>query len=106
MSSEEAPAPLPYRVSYSQHARNELRALLERAEAAGRGPEYFQAAREIDSRLRIYPQFGEPLIDLTQERGQIYVGIVAPLVVRYVIYEDLRQVMVANPIRELRRSAP
>lgn len=101
MSSEEAPPPVPYQVSYSGRVREELRGLLERAQAAGRGKEYLEAAKEIAARLRIYPQFGDPLLDLTHETGKVWIATVGPLVVRYAIYEDLRLVIVATPIREL-----
>lgn len=101
MSSSEAPAPVPYKVSYSQRVRDDLRLLIERAQAAGRGKEHLDAAKEIAARLRIYPQFGDPLLDLTHETGKIWIATVWPLVVRYAIYEDLRLVMVATPIMEL-----
>ncbi len=101
MSSEEAPPPVPYKVSYSERVREELRGLLEKAQAAGRGKEYLEAAKEIAARLRIYPQFGDPLLDLTHETGKVWIATVGPLVVRYAIYEDLRLVIVATPIREL-----
>jgi hypothetical protein len=105
MSSAKPPPPEPYEVCYSQHVRHELRALLQRAQARGHGKEYLEAAREIDWRLRIYPQFGEPLMDLTQQPGTIWHGTVGPLVVRYAIYEDLRLVVVATPIMDAQGSA-
>jgi len=98
MSSDEPSKPAPYKVSYSQRVREELRALLERARDAGHGKEYLEAAKEIAMRLRLYPQFGEPIIDLTHEAARIWIGTVGPLVVRYAIYEDRRLVMVATPI--------
>jgi hypothetical protein len=49
----------------------------------------------------VYPQFGEPLADLTQEPGQVWIGTVAPLVVRYAIYDELRLVIVAVPVMPL-----
>ena len=52
---------------------------------------------EIDRRLHMYPQFGEPLTDLALERGQIWIGTVGTLVVRYAILEDRKIVMVAAP---------
>jgi hypothetical protein len=62
------------------------------------------AAKEIEARLRIYPQFGDPIIDLTHELGQIWIGTIGPLVVRYAIYEDRRLVMVVTPIMPLPNS--
>jgi hypothetical protein len=104
MSSPKPPPPEPYKVSYSRHVRDELRTLLERAKAAGHGKEYLEAAREIASRLRIYPQFGEPLLDLTYQRGTMWISTIGPLVVRYAIYEDRRVVVVATPIMDARGS--
>ena len=46
-------------------------------------------------RLRVYPQFGDPLIDLLAEVGQIRLGIVPPLAMRYAVFEERRQVFVA-----------
>ncbi len=52
------------------------------------------ALKEFHRRLGIYPQFGDPLIDLTQEPGQVRIGIVRPLTMRYVVLEDRRLVVV------------
>ncbi len=101
MSNEPLPPPAPYKVSYPQHVRDELQRLLQRARTAGQGKVFLDAAREIDSRLRVYPQFGEPILDLTHESGKLWIGTIGPLVVRYAIYEDLRLVMVATPIMPL-----
>ena len=92
-------------MSYSDHVRNELRALLERARAVGHGKEYLEAATEMASRLRIYPQFGEPLLDLTHRPGTIWIGTIGPLVVGYVIYEALRLVVAATPSMDAQGSA-
>ena len=94
-------SPVPYRVSYSERVRNELRALIIKAQDRGLGRQVLDAAKEMDRRLRIYPQFGQPLKDLTLESGQVWIGVVAPLVVRYALYEDRRIVMVAAPTMPL-----
>ena len=52
------------------------------------------ALREFYRRLQIYPQFGDPLIDLQQQAGQIRIGIVPPLAMRYGVLEERRQVFV------------
>jgi hypothetical protein len=96
--TEPADAPIPYRVVYSERVREELRELVARARASGLGPEVLAAVKEIDRRLRVYPQFGEPLVELTHEPGQVWVGAVGPLVVRYALYEERRLVMVAVPL--------
>ena len=45
-----------YRVAYSERVRIELRSLRDRAVAAGHGRGVLDALRELDDRLRIYPQ--------------------------------------------------
>jgi hypothetical protein len=57
--------------------------------------------KELERRLRIYPQFGEPERDLSQEAGQIYNGTVPPLVVGYAVFEDRRLVFVGSAPRLL-----
>ena len=96
--SEPANAPAPYQVAYSGLARGAIPPLVTRARAAGGGAEVLAALKELDRRLRIYPQFGEPLVDLTHESGQIWMGTVPPLVVRYSLYEERRLVIVVVPI--------
>jgi len=71
-----------------------LRELAAVAKARGDGPAFLAALREFHRRLCVYPQFGDPLIDLRQEAGQIRIGIVPPLAMRYVVLEDRRQVFV------------
>ena len=90
-------APVPYRVVYSAAAREALRKLAARAKAAGRGEPFLAAVKEFDRILRLYPQFGEPLTDLTLEAGQVWRGTVPPLVLRYAVYEERRLVIVATP---------
>jgi hypothetical protein len=99
--SPAAPAPVPYRVSYSELVRNELRDLIARARARGLGRQVLAAVKEIDKRLRIYPQFGQPLQDLELEPGQVWIGTVPPLVVKYVLDEEKRQVTVVVPLTAL-----
>jgi hypothetical protein len=84
-------------VSYSEAAREALRQLAARAWARGQGPSFAAAVKELDRLLHLYPQFGEPLTDLTLEAGQVWRGTVSPLVVRYAIYEERRLVVVAAP---------
>lgn len=70
----------------------------------GFGPQFLSAVKEIDQRLRLYPQFGQPLCDLKLEPAQIWIGVVPPLVVRYVLDTDRRLVMVTTPILALPQS--
>jgi hypothetical protein len=72
-----------------------LLALADVARERGDGEEFLAAVKEFHRRLCLYPQFGDPLIDLSQESGQVRIGIVRPLVMRYGVFEDRRVVMVA-----------
>jgi len=68
------------------------------AKERGLGPQFLAALKEIDYRLRIYPQFGQPLSDLTLETAVIWIGVVPPLVVHYVLDEAQRTVFVVVPL--------
>src|SRR5437899_2495564 len=68
-----ASGPTPYRVSYSERVRQRLLALAEAARQRGDGEEFLAGMKEFHRRLSLYPQFGEPLADLTQEPGQIWI---------------------------------
>ncbi len=102
--SEPFPSPVPYRVAYSGRVRNEWRGLIARARSRGLHQQVLAAARMIDTRLRIYPQFGDPLRDLELEPARVWIGCVAPLVVQYVLDDERRTVMVVVPIQPLPRS--
>jgi hypothetical protein len=91
----------PYRVVYSEVVREALRDLLILARDRGVSEPFLQAVRDIDHRLRWYPQFGDPVIDLKHEAGQIWIGTVPPLVVRYAIFEERRLVFVSIPLMPL-----
>ena len=84
----------PYQVSYSERVRQRLRALAAEAVRRGDGSQFIAALREFHRLLCLYPQFGDPIIDLTGERGQSYTGIIRPLAMRYGVYEERRLVMV------------
>jgi hypothetical protein len=102
--TESSSKPAPYRVSYSRHVREELRSLVSRANQRGLGPQVLAAVRTIDERLRIYPQFGQPLYDLKLEPAQLWIATVPPVVVKYVFDEERRQVMIVAPFEQLPRS--
>ena len=72
-------------------------ALAARAIERGDGEAFLAAAKEFHRRLCLYPQFGDPLIDLTLESGQIWIGIFRPLAMRYGLYENRRLVLVVTP---------
>jgi phosphoserine phosphatase len=84
-------------VVYSERVREALKATLARAVALGIGREVLEAVKVIDDRLRIYPQFGEPLQDLAMAGQTVWIGTVQPFVVRYVIDEERRLVFVILP---------
>lgn len=93
--STAASGPVPYRVVYSERVRQRLLALADVARERGDGEAFLAALKEIHRRLCLYPQFGEPLIDLVQEVGQVWIGIVRPLAMRYGVFDEQRVVMVA-----------
>jgi hypothetical protein len=103
MSNPAEPS-VPYRVVYSQRVRSEFRELHHRAAARGFGDKVLDAAKQIDARLRLYPQFGQPLRDLATPGETVWLGIVAPLAVQYVIDENKHIVFVLAPFKALPNS--
>ena len=94
MSGATPPAQ-PYRVLYSARVRERLLALADVARERGDAEAFVTALREFDRRLRLYPQFGDPLTNLRHESGQIWIGIVRPLAIRYTVFDERRTVVVA-----------
>jgi hypothetical protein len=92
---EKSERPAPYTVEYSSSVLLRLRQLAGEATARGDGPAFAAALKEFDRLLRLYPQFGDPLSDLQVGGGQIRLGIVRPLSVRYGVNEDMRIVFCA-----------
>ena len=88
--------PVPYRVAYSERVRQRLLALADIARERGDGEAFVAAVKEFHRRLCLYPQFGEPLSDLTQELGQVWLGVVRPLAMRYGVFDERRVVMVVE----------
>jgi hypothetical protein len=80
---------------YSEQVRQRLLALADFARDRGDAERFLSAVKEFHRRLCLYPQFGEPLIDLSQELGQVWIGIVRPLAMRYGVLDERRVVMVA-----------
>ena len=89
--------PMPYRVVYSEMVLQTIRVLSDRAVERGDGEAFIAALREFHRILCIYPQFGDPLIDLHHEQGQIRIGICRPISMRYGLYESQRLVLVVQP---------
>jgi len=81
--STAAPGSTPYRVVYSERVRQRLLGMADMARERGDGEAFLAALKEFHRRLCVYPQFGEPLLDLTQESGQVWIGTVRPLAMRY-----------------------
>jgi hypothetical protein len=102
--SEPSTNPVPYRVAYSEQIRNELRDLLTRARSRGLGRQMLAAVTELDARLHIYPQFGDPLRDLELKPAQVWIGCVDPLVTHYSLDEERRTVFVVGTIQLLPNS--
>ncbi len=86
---------MPYRVAYSGRVRQRLLVLADAARDRGDGEAFLAALKEFHRRLCIYPQFGEPLTDLRQELGQLWIGTVRPLTMRYAVFDERRVVMVS-----------
>lgn len=93
-----------YRVAYSERVRHAIGVLLRQAKVRGLERSVLDALGQIDHRLRVYPQFGQPLRDLKTVDEQIWIGAVPPLVVQCVIDEDKRLVMVVVPFLPLPKS--
>ena len=99
-------AAMPYAVDYMPVVLARLLELSDEARARGEGPAFLAALREFDRRLRIYPQFGDPPSDLRSEPGQLRLGLVMPLSMRYGVLETQRVVLVAAlPVLLSRRGA-
>ena len=67
-----------YRVAYSERVRRRLLGLADVACDRGDGEAFLTALKEFHRRLGLYPQFGEPLTDLKQEPGQVWLGSSGP----------------------------
>lgn len=104
--NESRDSPIPYRVTYSAAVRQRLKALAAVARDRGDGEAFLAALREFDRRLQLYPQFGDPLVDLRAEVGQVRLGAVPPLAMRYGVIEERRLVLVAAPPVLLPRRTP
>lgn len=82
--------PVPYLVVYSDAVERRLDELSDVAHARGDGPAFVAALKKFRRGLELFPQFGDPLIDMVVGEGQIRTGIIAPLCMRYGVHEDKR----------------
>src|SRR3954471_18932711 len=87
---EATDAPVPYQVVVSAVVRQRLMELHAQATARGDGPAFLAAVKKIMATLAVYPQFGDPILDLIQGEGHVRVGIIRPLSMRYGVHEDRR----------------
>lgn len=87
---EPTDAPVPYQIVVSAVVRQRIKELHAQATARGDGAAFLAAVKKFMATLAIYPQFGDPIIDLVQGEGQIRVGIIRPLSMRYGVHEDRR----------------
>jgi hypothetical protein len=85
---------VPYRVVYSERVRLRVRSLAKIAFERGDGEAFLAAVAEFHRRLAIYPQFGEPLMDLSRQSGRIWIATVPPVTMRYAVFEELRLVAI------------
>ena len=92
---EKSDPPVPYTVDYSSFVLQHFRRLAQEASARGDGPAFVAALREFHRRLELFPQFGDPIMDLSTEEGQIRLGIIRPLAMRYGVCEARRLVLCA-----------
>jgi hypothetical protein len=88
--SQPAESPEPYRVVYSGRVREGIKDLVHRADKLGIGEQARAAFRDLDFRLRIYPQFGEPFQDLLTPGETRWHAIHWQLHIEWVIDETSR----------------
>jgi hypothetical protein len=101
--TEPLPKAARYQVSYSGQVRAEIQAIGARARAKGVGQAFVDALKAMDYRLRVFPQFGEPLRDLLLSPSKMWIGVIFPLVLHYSVDDERRVVMVASPVKTLPR---
>ena len=89
--------PVPYQVVYSAAVERRFEELAELALARGDGPAFDAALKKFRHRLELFPQFGDPIIDLVTEPGKILNGVIPPIVMRYGLYEERRLVLAVAP---------
>jgi hypothetical protein len=94
---------VPYRVVYAERVRQGLIDLVNRAPSGELRRQVLAAAKAIDARLRIYPQFGEPLRDLQTEGETLWLGAISPLTVHDIIDDPHQVVFIVTPLRPLPR---
>ena len=93
--------PEPYDVVYSEAAKDSLARLVALARSRGLGAEAIQAVKEINDRLQLYPQFGEPVRDYEAIGITGYLGHIWQISFTYGVDEERRIVYLIRPPRAL-----
>jgi hypothetical protein len=84
-----------YKVDRLRGVDQQIKALAAQAAAAGVSREYAQALRAVIDQLRTRPlDWGDPEWSTRKEGGTVCHGIMAPLIVRYVVFEPERYVCI------------
>ncbi|HKI34474.1 MAG TPA: hypothetical protein VKA46_21645 [Gemmataceae bacterium] len=84
-----------YKVDCLGVVDQQIEALTAQAAAAGVSREYTQSLRTVIDRLRTRPlDWGDPEWSTRKEGGTVCHGIMAPLIVRYVVFEPERYVCI------------
>ena len=96
-----------YQVSYSGWVTQHLRDLAARNPT--RRADLDRVLKHIDRLFRVYPQYGQPLSDLSLPGAQQWVMTVPPFVIHYAVVEAddrgrRRQVLVTRPFALLPNS--
>jgi hypothetical protein len=82
-------------VSHLAPVAHEIRALKASAAAAGLQEEFAAALQKMASKLQTEPlTWGDPEYHLKKPGGVVYHAVIAPVLVRYAVYETERQVVV------------
>jgi hypothetical protein len=97
-------SPVPYRVHYSQRVLDDLNLQIASTKDRIKLTELELAVGLLDYRLRIYPQFGQPLRDLNETPLQVWIGCIRPLVVHYILDEERKSVTVVRRIQVLQET--
>lgn len=98
--------PVLYRLVMSDDVRHLLAELSGRAIARGDGKAFAAALQKLLATLAVYPQFGDPQIDLLLGGGQIRHAIIWPLSMRYGVNEEERLVFCTLPPELLKMEKP
>ena len=95
MMAEEPPT--SFRVDLTPPFRTQVLELRRRAEALGIAPLFFARLKEIVQQLEIDPVgWGDPEYRTKLEGGRVFHAILAPLIVRYAVFDARRLVFITE----------